>query len=36
MTGTESLLKLIAAFDSAEIPYMVVGSYRRIFAASHA
>lgn len=31
MSGTESLLKLIAAFDTAEIPYMVVGSYSSNF-----
>jgi hypothetical protein len=31
MTGTESLLKLLAAFDAAEIPYMVVGSYSSNF-----
>jgi len=27
MTGTESLLKLIKAFDQAAVPYMIVGSY---------
>lgn len=31
MNGTESLLKLIAAFDAAGIPYMVVGSYSSNF-----
>lgn len=27
MNGTEALLKLIAAFDRAGVPYMIVGSY---------
>jgi len=31
MTGTDSLLKLISAFDAAGIPYMVVGSYSSNF-----
>ena len=31
MTGTASLMKLIVAFDLAEIPYMIVGSYSSNF-----
>ena len=31
MNGTDSLLQLIAAFDHAGIPYMVVGSYSSNF-----
>ena len=27
MSGTQSLLDLIKAFDAASIPYMIVGSY---------
>ena len=31
MTGTESLLELVAAFENAGIPYMIVGSYSSNF-----
>jgi hypothetical protein len=31
MSGTESLLKLIEAFDREQIPYMIVGSYSSNF-----
>lgn len=31
MTGTESLLELVAAFERSEIPYMIVGSYSSNF-----
>ena len=31
MNGTEALLKLIKAFDQAEVPYMIVGSYSSNF-----
>jgi hypothetical protein len=31
MSGTDSLLKLVAAFDAAGIPYMIVGSYSSNF-----
>jgi hypothetical protein len=31
MTGTDSLLKLVAAFEAAGVPYMIVGSYSSNF-----
>lgn len=31
MTGTEALLKLVACFDAAGVPYMIVGSYSSNF-----
>jgi hypothetical protein len=31
MNGTDSLLGLVAAFDAAGIPYMIVGSYSSNF-----
>ena len=31
MTGTDSLLKLVAAFEVAGVPYMIVGSYSSNF-----
>jgi hypothetical protein len=31
MTGTDSLMELVAAFDLAGIPYMIVGSYSSNF-----
>ena len=31
MTGTDSLIELVAAFDLAGIPYMIVGSYSSNF-----
>lgn len=31
MSGTDSLLKLVAAFDAADVPYMIVGSYSSNF-----
>jgi hypothetical protein len=31
MTGTDSLLKLLAAFEVAGVPYMIVGSYSSNF-----
>lgn len=31
MSGTDSLLKLVAAFDAAGVPYMIVGSYSSNF-----
>ena len=31
MSGTDSLLKLVATFDAAGIPYMIVGSYSSNF-----
>ncbi len=31
MSGTESLLKLVANFDAAGVPYMIVGSYSSNF-----
>lgn len=31
MSGTDSLLKLLASFDAAAVPYMIVGSYSSNF-----
>lgn len=31
MSGTDSLLKLVAAFEAAGVPYMIVGSYSSNF-----
>lgn len=31
MSGTDSLLKLVASFDAAAVPYMIVGSYSSNF-----
>lgn len=31
MTGTDSLLKLVAAFEAGGVPYMIVGSYSSNF-----
>ena len=31
MNGTTALLKLVEAFDQADIPYMIVGSYSSNF-----
>lgn len=31
MTGTDSLLKLVSAFEAAGVPYMIVGSYSSNF-----
>ena len=31
MNGTTALLKLVEAFDQADLPYMIVGSYSSNF-----